>query len=202
MIWADFRKSCFVIELIPPQRTSATYYLVLIHSHSRLGGGELGDSLGPLGHGVLGKLTGKHEADSGLNLTRRESRLLVVGRELPGLTCDALEDVIDERVHDAHPLLADAGVGVDLLEDLVDVGRVRLDPLLAALFLAVGRDLLGSLGRRLLGGCFGHGWIRLVLMNVKRVEFSICVTKVGKDEACVPAPSLGGIYLVVCLWRG
>jgi len=173
MIWADFRKSCFVIELIPPQQGHQFYYLALKHSHSSLtslGGGELGNGLGPLGHGMLGKLTGKHESDGSLDLTRRESCLLVVRRELSGLAGNALEDVIDERIHNAHALLADAGIGVDLLEDLVDVGRVRLDPLLAALLLAVGRDLLGSLGRSLLGGCFGHGW-RLGVVDDVEIRF-------------------------------
>ena len=125
----------------------------------RLRGGELGDSLGSLGHGVLGELTGKHETNGSLDLAGRESGLLVVGGKLSSLTGDALEDVVDERVHDAHPLLADAGVGVDLLEDLVDVGGVGFDALLAALLLgALGGDLLGGLGRSLLGWCFSHGW--------------------------------------------
>ena len=46
---------------------------------------------------------------------------------------------------------------MDLLEDLVDVGRVGLDTPLAALLLAVGGDLR-SLGGRLLRGCFSHGF--------------------------------------------
>eukprot|EP00959_Pyramimonas_sp_CCMP1952_P102863 2151202-Pyramimonas_sp.AAC.2 len=33
------------------------------------GGGELGHGLGTLGHGVLGKLTGEHQAHGGLDLT-------------------------------------------------------------------------------------------------------------------------------------
>ena len=123
-----------------------------------LGGREFGDGLGALRYGVLGKLTGKHEADGGLDLARREGGLLVVGGELSSLAGDALEDVVDERVHDAHALLADAGVGVDLLEHLVDVGGVGFHALLAALLLvAGGGDLLGSLGGCLLGGCLGHG---------------------------------------------
>ena len=59
-----------------------------------LGGrGVLGDGLGALRHGVLGKLTGKDETDGGLDLTGRDGGLLVVGSELGGLSCDALEDV-------------------------------------------------------------------------------------------------------------
>jgi hypothetical protein len=36
---------------------------------------------------------------------------------------DAFEDVVDERVEDEHGFVGDPSVGVDLLEDLVDVGR-------------------------------------------------------------------------------
>jgi len=59
-----------------------------------LGGrGVLGDGLGALGDGVLGKLTGEDEADGGLDLAGRDGGLLVVGGKLGGLSCDALEDV-------------------------------------------------------------------------------------------------------------
>ena len=105
---------------------------------------------------MLGKLTGKHEADGGLDLARAQGGLLVVGGELSGLSGDALEDVVDEGVHDGHALLGDSGVRVDLLEHLVDVGRVALDALLGALLLVAG-GLLGGLGGGLLGGCLGHG---------------------------------------------
>ena len=146
---ADFRKSC-CIELFSKDNSSAHFV--------RLRGGELGDGLGSLRHGVLGELTGKHETNGSLDLAGRESGLLVVGGKLSSLAGDALEDIVDERVHDAHPLLADAGVGVDLLQDLVDVGGVGFDALLAALLLALCGDLLGSLGRGLFGWCFSHGW--------------------------------------------
>jgi hypothetical protein len=121
-----------------------------------LGRGELGNGLGSLGNGMLGKLTRKHETNGGLDLARAQGGLLVVGGELSSLSGDALEDVVDEGVHDGHALLADAGVGVDLLEHLVDVRAVGFDALLAALLLAVG-GLLGGLGGGLFGGCLGHG---------------------------------------------
>ena len=54
----------------------------------------------------------------------------------------------DERVHDGHALGGDAGVGVHLLEHLVDVDLVRL-----RLGLALG---LAALGDRLLGGLLGR----------------------------------------------
>ena len=117
----------------------------------RLGGGELGDGLGALGDGVLGELSGEHEADGGLDLPGGEGGLLVVLGELAGLSGDALEDVVDEGVHDGHALLGDASVGVDLLEHLVDVRGVGLDALLVLL----GSSLLGGLGG-FLGGSLGH----------------------------------------------
>jgi hypothetical protein len=111
---------------------------------TRLGGGalELGDGLGALRHGVLGQLSGEEQADSGLDLAGREGALLVVAGQTAGLKGKALEDVVDERVQDGHAALADAGVGVHLLEDLVDVRAVALDSLLG---LALASGLLGGL---------------------------------------------------------
>ena len=120
----------------------------------RLVGGELGDGLGALGHGVLGELTGEHEAHGGLDLAGREGALLVVAGQAAGLGGNALEHVVDEGVHDGHAALGDPGVGVDLLEDLVDVARVRLGPL-GLLLLVAG--LLGGLGRLLGRSLFAVG---------------------------------------------
>ena len=93
---------------------------------------------------MLGELTGEDEADRGLDLARRDGRLLVVSSELASLGCDTLEDVwklesenetrngktnpnmdpkrqkrltVDEGVEDGHGTVGDTGVGVDLLED-------------------------------------------------------------------------------------
>ena len=112
-----------------------------------LSGGELGDGLGALRDGVLGELTGEHEPDGGLDLPGGEGCLLVVLGKLSGLSGDALEDVVDERVHDGHTLLGDSSVGVDLLEDLVDVRGVGLDALLGLL----SSGLLGGLSGFLAG---------------------------------------------------
>ncbi|XP_062043101.1 uncharacterized protein LOC133756422 [Lepus europaeus] len=79
--------------------------------------------LGALGHGVLGQLAGQQQAHGRLDLARRDGRALVVVRQARRLAGDALEDVVDERVHDAHGLGRDAGVGVHLLEHLVHVDR-------------------------------------------------------------------------------
>ena len=117
-----------------------------------LSGGELGDGLGALRDGVLGELTGEDESDGGLDLSGRESALLGVSSELGGLRSDSIKDIVDERVHDAHASLGDTGIGVDLLEDLVDVRRVSL----GSLRLSGGASLFGGLGYFLSRG-LDHG---------------------------------------------
>ncbi|KAF3815393.1 hypothetical protein GH733_016775 [Mirounga leonina] len=120
-----------------------------------LGAGVLGDGLGALGHGVLGQLPGQQQAHGRLDLPRRDGRALVVMRQAGRLARDALEDVVDERVHDAHGLGRDARVGVHLLQHLVHLSlrlRLRFLPsffcaLVTAFFepfFGAGADLAGS----------------------------------------------------------
>ncbi|XP_053216289.1 uncharacterized protein LOC128399056 [Podarcis raffonei] len=73
------------------------------------------------------ELSGQQESDGGLDLPGGDGGALVVVRQAGSLGRDALEDVVDEGVHDAHGLGGDARVRVDLLEHLVDfpVGRVH-----------------------------------------------------------------------------
>ena len=54
---------------------------------------------------------------------RRDQRAASINTSV-ALT-NALEDVVHERVEDEHRLVRDSRVGVDLLEDLVDVGRAN-----------------------------------------------------------------------------
>ena len=96
---------------------------------------------------MLGKLSWKHKTNGSLDLSARKSCLLVVGGKLSGFGGDTFKDIVDEGVHDRHTLLGDTGIGVDLLQDLVDVRRVSLDALLA---------LLGWCG---LLGCFLGGFL-------------------------------------------
>ena len=131
----------------------------------RLGGGVLGDSLGALGDGVLGELTREEEADSGLDLTGGEGLGLVVASELATLLGDLGLNVVDERVHDGHGLLGDASVRVDLLEDLEDVGVVRLGGLLPPLL----GGLLGALLGGLLGGLWGL-WSHFLLPSLSTFQ--------------------------------
>jgi len=93
-----------------------------------LGAGVLRDGLGALRDCVLGELTREQESNRGLDLARSDGRPLVVVGQPGSLGRDPLEEVVDETVHDAHGLGADAGVRVDLLEDLEDVDGVGFLP--------------------------------------------------------------------------
>ena len=117
---------------------------------TRSSGGVLGDGLGALGDGVLGELTGEEQANSGLDLSGRQSVLLVVADELGGLKSDLLKDVVDERVHDLHRPLGDANLGVDLLQHAVDVDREGLSSAAVSSLCSLGSSTL--LGDSVLSG--------------------------------------------------
>ncbi len=110
----------------------------------------LGDGLGTLADGVLGQLSGQEETDSSLDFPAGDGRSLVVVGQAGGLGGDALKDVVDEAVHDAHGLAGDASVGVDLLQNFVDVDAVAFFPFPPPLLvtspcgLGLGRCLLGA----------------------------------------------------------
>ena len=113
-----------------------------------LAAGVLGDGLGAFADGVLGQFTGQEETHSGLDLSAGDGGSLVVVCEPGSFSGDPLEDVVDEAVHDGHGLAGNAGVWVNLLQDLVDVDGVGLPPP-PLLFLVGGPGRLG-LGRSLL----------------------------------------------------
>ena len=143
---------------------------------SLLGAGVLGDSLGALGHRVFGQLPGQQQAHGRLDLSGCDGRALVVMRQARCLARDALEDVVDEGVHDAHGLGRDAGIRVDLLQHLVHVHGVALLAaalaLLPIFFLGLSNRLLGALLR----GRSGLGWLRH-FKNLKTRKIN------GKKEA-------------------
>ena len=87
-------------------------------THSLLGTSVLGDSLGALGHRMLGQLPGQQQAHGRLDLPGSDGRALVVMRQARCLARDALENVVYKGVHDAHGLGRDAGVRVDLLNHM------------------------------------------------------------------------------------
>ena len=106
---------------------------------------------------MLGQFTGQEETDSGLDLSAGDGGTLVVVGQTGSLVSDALENVVDKAVHDAHGLGGDTGVRVDLLHYFVDVDGVAFPPLPPPLLiprtargLSLGGCLLGSFRR----GCF------------------------------------------------
>ena len=94
---------------------------------------------------MLGQLTREQESDSGLDFARGDGGPLVVVGKAGSLSSDALKDVVDKGVHDAHGLGGDTSVGVDLLEDLVDVDGVGLLSLAVLGLLVTLGDVLGGL---------------------------------------------------------
>ena len=103
---------------------------------------------------MLGEFSWKEESDGGLDFSGRNGGFLVVLGESGGFVGDSLEDVGHERVHDGHGLGGDTGVGVNLLEDLVDVDGVRFLSLSSSLLLFSG---WGSLLDDSFLGSFGGG---------------------------------------------
>ena len=104
---------------------------------------------------MLGEFTWEEKTDGGLDLAGGEGVLLVVANEAGALSGNLLEDVVDERVHDAHGTLGDTGLGVHLLEDAVDVDSEGFGSLLLGGFLLdSASDSFG--GRSFAGGTFGH----------------------------------------------
>ena len=108
---------------------------------------------------MLGQFTGQQKPDGGLDLPGGDGGPLVVVGQAGSFSSDTFEDIVDERVHDAHGLGRDSGVRVDLLQHLVDVDGVGFFPFLGPLLVVLG-DVLGGLAGllgSLSGGFGGHG---------------------------------------------
>ena len=108
-----------------------------------LGAGVLGDGLGALRDSVFGQLSGEEETDSSLDFPGGDGGPLVVVGQTASLGGDTLKQIVDKGVHDGHGLGGDSGVGVDLLQHLVDVDGVGFLPLLLFLLVALGDVLAG-----------------------------------------------------------
>jgi hypothetical protein len=135
---------------------------------------------------VLGQLSGEEEANSGLDLPGGQGVLLVVTNKLAGLGGDLVEQVVDEGVHHGHAAGGDAGVGVNLLQHLVDVGGVRLLAglaLLLALRLGLG-DSLGRLGGGLGGGSNLGGHFAFVALGGAADALKYCAQQSKQSVGC------------------
>ena len=134
-----------------------------------LGAGVLGNGLGAFRDGVFGQFSGEEEPDGGLDLPGGDGGPLVVVGQFGSLGSDTLEEIVDERVHDAHGLGGDTGIGVHLLQHLVDVDGIRFLTLVLALLSVLSNGLgglagfLGSFSRGL--GRHVDSWVVTVKLN-------------------------------------
>lgn len=92
------------------------------------GSGVLGDGFSALADSMLGQFSREEKADGSLHLAATDGRFFVVLRQARCFVGDALEDVVDETVHDRHSATRDASVRMNLFEHLVDVDSVALLP--------------------------------------------------------------------------
>ena len=94
---------------------------------------------------MLGQFTGQKQPDGGLDLARADGRLLVVVGQAGSFGGDALENVVDERVHDAHCFAGDTSVRVNLLQHLVDVDSIAFLSLSPSFLLSIDGGLFTGL---------------------------------------------------------
>lgn len=111
-----------------------------------LGAGVLCHGFCALRDCVLGQLTGEEETHGSLDFPTGDGRALVVVSQAGRLGRDPLENVVDEAVHDAHGFGGDTGVGVYLLQHLVDVDSVTLLPAVFPFLVGLRNVLLGLTG--------------------------------------------------------
>ena len=127
------------------------------NNNNLLGLGVFGDGLGSLTDSVLGQLPRQQKSDCCLDFATGDGGTTVVVSQAGSLSCNTLEDVVDEGVHDAHGLAADASVGVHLLQNLVDVDGVGFPPP-PSLLLVGGTGGLCLAGGLLCSFRCGFGW--------------------------------------------
>ena len=98
---------------------------------------------------------------------------------------DALEDVVHERVHDAHGFAGDSSVGVNLFQHLVDVDSIAFLSLsLSSLLYSISRRF-GGLSGFLLAFLSSYLWchflnkIATVCCNRTRSLFIVTVQRIN-----------------------
>lgn len=84
------------------------------------------DGFGPFTDSVFGQFPGKEQSDCGLNFARADRWFLVVVCQSWSFCGDPFENIVHERVHDAHSFTRDSCVRMNLLEDFVNVDGVAL----------------------------------------------------------------------------
>jgi len=130
--------------------------LLLAYASARrlgLGGIELGHSLGSLAYSMLSEFSRQQETNSGLDLSASDSVLLHTTQKHANNSAHLSSEPVDEGVHDAHSILANSSVGMNLLQNLVDVGLVGTIVTLGVATLALTGLLSRGLALRWCLGC-------------------------------------------------
>ena len=86
-----------------------------------------GDCFSSFRNGVSGEFSGEDQFNCGLNLSWWQGSSLVESDQLGSFSGDSVKGVVNERVHDVHGFLGDTNVGVNLLEDFIDIDGEGLD---------------------------------------------------------------------------
>ena len=111
---------------------------------------------------MSGEFSGEDELDSRLDFSGGESSSLVESDELGAFGGDSVEGVVDEGVHDVHGLLGDTDVGVDLLEDLVDIDGEGFNSSSSSFLFAFSF-------------CFSFGHLILEYIKIQNCEFNVFI---------------------------
>lgn len=149
---------------------------------SLLAAGVLGDSFGALANCVFCEFTGKEKTHSGLNFPGRNGRLLVLKCQAGCLSSNSLEDIVYERVHDAHCFGRDSDIGVNLFQNIVDVDSIAFLSLPLSLLFARSTNLSTFLSCSLLS-FLGHFW-RLFTTGFGSVRHFRFLQKLELNCAC------------------
>merc|ERR1712080_769991 len=126
----------FFISLVYLAALKRTHFDVQYNFISLFRTGVLCDSLGSFRDGVFGQLPWQKKSYSSLDLPRSDGRSFVVVGELTSFSSNPLEQIVHERVHDAHGLGGNTSVRMNLFKHFVDVDGIRLLPL-SFLFLLI-----------------------------------------------------------------
>ena len=75
---------------------------------------------------MFGEFSREQESDRRLDFARRDRPPLVLVSKTRCFASDSFEDVVDERVHDAHRSAGNTNVGMNLFEHSVDEASIAL----------------------------------------------------------------------------
>ena len=86
---------------------------------------------------MLSKLARQEQSNGSLDFPTGHCRTLVVVSKTCSFSGDSLENVVDERIHDAHGFARDSSVRMYLLKHLVDVDAVAFPASLSSFLLVL-----------------------------------------------------------------